>query len=85
MTAQWVKVLAAKPEELRSVPEPTQWKERTYTRKFSRDLREPRCLEGKLQVSKCSLANSLLGKAAESGERTPVLASALPLRRQTGC
>lgn len=85
MMVQWVKVLAAKPEELHSIPEPTPWKERSYTRKFSCDLREPRCLEGKLQVSKHSLANSLLGKAAESRERTPVLASVLPLRRQTGC
>jgi hypothetical protein len=78
---QWIKVFAAKPEELHSTPELPCQKESFYSSKFSYDLlRQPRCLEGKLQVSKCSLTNSLLGKAAESRGRTQVLIAALPLR-----
>lgn len=78
---QWFKVLAATLEELHSIPEPSWWKERFYSPKFPYDvLRQPRCLEGELHVSKCSLANSLLGKTAKSRGRTRVPIVALPLR-----
>lgn len=42
VTVQWVKVPAAKPEELDLIPEPMWWKERAYSCKLSSDLcRDP--------------------------------------------
>lgn len=36
--AMWVKVHAAKPDAFSSMPDPTRWKERTYSPKMSSNL-----------------------------------------------